>query len=101
MMAIEPGSSKATRVRPLLRERAKDEHETLGETGADHDLGRRGRRRLAGSAGCRIDRTSGVTGEVCFSLPATPLLPLLGAVRVSAYSAAAAVPDAARRGPGP
>jgi drug/metabolite transporter (DMT)-like permease len=31
-------------------------------------------------------------GEVCFSLLAVPLLPQLGAVRVSAYSCAAAVP---------
>ncbi|HEX2317238.1 MAG TPA: EamA family transporter [Thermomonospora sp.] len=31
-------------------------------------------------------------GEVCFSLLAVPLLPRLGAVRVSAYSAALAVP---------
>lgn len=33
-----------------------------------------------------------LAGEVCFSLLALPLLPRLGAVRVSAYSAAAAVP---------
>jgi drug/metabolite transporter (DMT)-like permease len=33
-----------------------------------------------------------LAGEVCFSLLAIPLLPRLGAVRVSAYSAAAAVP---------
>lgn len=33
-----------------------------------------------------------LVGEVCFSLLALPLLPRLGAVRVSAYSAAAAVP---------
>jgi drug/metabolite transporter (DMT)-like permease len=33
-----------------------------------------------------------LAGEVCFSLLAVPLLPRLGAVRVSAYSAAAAVP---------
>jgi drug/metabolite transporter (DMT)-like permease len=33
-----------------------------------------------------------MAGEVCFSLLAVPLLPKLGAVRVSAYSSAAAVP---------
>jgi drug/metabolite transporter (DMT)-like permease len=33
-----------------------------------------------------------LAGEVCFSLLALPLLPRLGAVRVSAYSAAASVP---------
>ena len=33
-----------------------------------------------------------LAGEVCFSLLAIPLLPRLGAVRVSAYSAAMAVP---------
>jgi drug/metabolite transporter (DMT)-like permease len=33
-----------------------------------------------------------LAGEVCFSLLAIPLLPRMGAVRVSAYSAAAAVP---------
>jgi drug/metabolite transporter (DMT)-like permease len=33
-----------------------------------------------------------LAGEVCFSLLALPLLPRLGAVRVSAYSAAAAAP---------
>jgi drug/metabolite transporter (DMT)-like permease len=33
-----------------------------------------------------------LAGEVCFSLLALPLLPRLGAVRVSAYSAGAAVP---------
>ncbi len=33
-----------------------------------------------------------LAGEVCFSLLAMPLLPKLGAIRVSAYSAAAAVP---------
>jgi drug/metabolite transporter (DMT)-like permease len=33
-----------------------------------------------------------LAGEVCFSLLALPLLPRLGPVRVSAYSAAAAVP---------
>ena len=33
-----------------------------------------------------------LAGEICFSLLALPLLPRLGAVRVSAYSAAASVP---------
>ncbi len=33
-----------------------------------------------------------MVGEICFSLLAVPLLPRLGAVRVSAYSSAAAVP---------